>query len=162
MCRRCVVTRVRSRQAHQLIIQTIWQDMKWTALLCPLDCCTPVFIHMLPDTHTHTAHQCNSAHAGLNNSSGQQLCVHSFSFHLVSSICPANQHTHTHTRKCTVANMCNGELWLQRCDRQRVLSAIAVPTSSHDSESLINYWLNWTSWPDRDSRSPWWLRSTFP
>jgi hypothetical protein len=47
-----------------------------------------------------------------------------------------HSNTHTHTRKCTVANMCNGELCLQRCDRQRVLSAIAVPTSSPDSGRL--------------------------
>jgi hypothetical protein len=116
-------------------MQTIWQDMKRTALQCPLECSTTVFIHMLPDTHT--LHIIATPHkAGLNNSSGQQLCVHSFSFHLVSRICPARQHTHTHTRKCTGANMCNGELCLPRCDRQHVLSEIAVPTSSPDSERL--------------------------
>ena len=46
---------------------------------------------------THTPHTIATPHkAGLNNSSGQQLCVHSFSFHLVSSICP-DMPTHTHT-----------------------------------------------------------------
>jgi hypothetical protein len=45
-------------------------------------------------------------------------------------------HTHTHTRKCTVANMCNAEDFALRWDRQRVLSAIAVPTSSPDSGRL--------------------------
>jgi hypothetical protein len=96
MCRRCVVTRVRSRQAHQRIIQTIWQDMKWTALLCPLDCCTPVFIHMLPDTHTHTAHQCNSAQAGLNNSSGHDYASTPF---LSTWFRRSAQQTNTHTHK---------------------------------------------------------------
>jgi hypothetical protein len=84
-------------------------------------------------THTHTPHISATPHkASLKNSSGQQLCLDSFSVHLVSSICPANQHTHTNTH----SQMHRGQhvFCLQRCDRQRVLSAIAVPPSSHDSE----------------------------
>ena len=52
---------------------------------------------------------------------------------------PRHANTHTHTRKCTVANMCNGELCLLRCHRHRALSAIAAPTSPHDR----GWWLTW-------------------
>jgi hypothetical protein len=61
--------------------------------------------HPYVTRYTHTLHIIATPHkAGLNNSSGQQLCVHSFSFHLASWICPSHQHTHTHTHTHTLAN----------------------------------------------------------
>jgi hypothetical protein len=118
--------------------------MKWTALQCPLDCCTPVFIHMLPDTHTHTPHISATPHkASINNSSGQQLCVHSFSIHLVSSICPANQHTHTHSQMHRGQHVqCRGFCF--------TMGSPTCPLRDCRPDLIPR---QWTSWPERDSRS---------
>jgi hypothetical protein len=89
-------------------------------------------------TRAHTACTHEPHTPGGQQSSGQHFCVHSISIHLVSYICP-DIPTHSHTRKCTVADMCNGERCLQRCDRHRDLSAIAAPTSPHHR----GWWLTW-------------------
>jgi hypothetical protein len=116
--------------------------MKWRALQCPLDCSTPVFIHMLPDTHTHTLHIIATPHkAGLNNSSGQQLCVHSFSFHLASWICPSHQHTHTHTH--THSQMHRG----QHVQWRALFATVRSPTCPLRDCRPDLIPRQWTSWP---------------
>ena len=105
---------------------------------------TPISLHLVSSicyqTHTHITHQHHTTHKVGGKEFEWTAMLRPLDFFPPGFVdLPRHANTHTHTRKCTVADMCNGELCLQRCDRRRVLSAIAAPTSPHDR----GWWLTW-------------------
>ena len=119
-------------------------------------CVHSIFIHLFSfisyQTHTHTTHHCNTTQGRFKYFEWTAIMRPLVFFPPGFVDLPRHANTHTHTLANAPWPTCAMESFVCN-DAIAAVSSPRLPSRPHPT-TVSNYWLNWTSWPERDSRSP--------